>query len=130
MEKDVKDILTKLYKGHFFVKFCLLLLADREVGVKLKRNSGNKKPPVLAEFVIQIHCAPGGIRTPNNGSEDRCDIHFTTGAVRGLYTNCQIKKKVYNTPRYQFISCGYGLVVEHVLAKDETGVRFSLPAPQ
>jgi hypothetical protein len=24
--------------------------------------------------------------------------------------------------------CGYGLVVEHVLAKDETGVRFSLPA--
>ena len=22
---------------------------------------------------------PGGIRTPNNGSEDRCDIHFTTG---------------------------------------------------
>jgi hypothetical protein len=25
--------------------------------------------------------------------------------------------------------CGYGLVVEHVLAKDETGVRFSLSAP-
>ena len=25
--------------------------------------------------------------------------------------------------------CGHGLVVEHVLAKDETGVRFSLPAP-
>lgn len=24
--------------------------------------------------------------------------------------------------------CGYGLVVERVLAKDETGVRFSLPA--
>ena len=24
--------------------------------------------------------------------------------------------------------CGYGLVVEHVLAKDETGVRFSYPA--
>ena len=23
---------------------------------------------------------------------------------------------------------GYGLVAEHVLAKDETGVRFSLPA--
>ena len=23
---------------------------------------------------------------------------------------------------------GYGLVVEHVLAKDETGVQFSLPA--
>ena len=28
------------------------------------------------------------------------------------------------------INCGYGLVVEHVLAKDETGVRFSLPAPK
>ena len=25
--------------------------------------------------------------------------------------------------------CEYGLVVEHVLAKDETGVRFSLLAP-
>lgn len=24
--------------------------------------------------------------------------------------------------------CGVGLVVEHVLAKDETGVRFSYPA--
>lgn len=29
---------------------------------------------------ICVECAPGGIRTPNNGSEDRCDIHFTTGA--------------------------------------------------
>ena len=27
-------------------------------------------------------------------------------------------------------SCGHGLVVEHVLAKDETGVRFSLAAPK
>ena len=26
------------------------------------------------------NCAPGRIRTLNNGSEDRCDIHFTTGA--------------------------------------------------
>ena len=26
-------------------------------------------------------CAPGGIRTPNDGSEDRYDIHFTTGAI-------------------------------------------------
>ena len=25
--------------------------------------------------------APGGIRTPNDSSEDCCDIHFTTGAV-------------------------------------------------
>ena len=24
--------------------------------------------------------APGGTRTPNNGSEDHSDIHFTTGA--------------------------------------------------
>ena len=29
-------------------------------------------------------CAPGGIRTPNDGSEDRYDIHFTTGALRVL----------------------------------------------
>ncbi len=27
-------------------------------------------------------CAPGGIRTPNDGSEDRRDIHFTTEASR------------------------------------------------
>jgi hypothetical protein len=26
-------------------------------------------------------CAPGGTRTPNNGSEDRRDIHFTTRAM-------------------------------------------------
>ena len=26
-------------------------------------------------------CAPRGIRTPNNGSEDRRDIHFTMGAL-------------------------------------------------
>ena len=31
-------------------------------------------------LMIPAFCAPGGIRTPNNGSEDRCDIHFTTGA--------------------------------------------------
>ena len=31
-------------------------------------------------------CAPGGIRTPNNGSEDRCDIHFTMGAIAVYYT--------------------------------------------
>ncbi len=30
-------------------------------------------------------CAPGGIRTPNDGSEDRCDIHFTTGAEPASY---------------------------------------------
>ncbi len=29
----------------------------------------------------------------------------------------------------EFDDCGYGLVVEHVLAKDEMGVRFPLPAP-
>ncbi len=26
--------------------------------------------------------------------------------------------------------CGHGLVVEHILAKDKTGVRFSLAAQQ
>ena len=33
-------------------------------------------------FSPENYCAPGGIRTPNSGSEDRCDIHFTTGAFR------------------------------------------------
>ena len=36
--------------------------------------------------------------------------------------------KYYNAT--VFFNCGYGLVVEHVLAKDETGVRFSLAAPK
>lgn len=31
---------------------------------------------------------------------------------------------------YSAKTCGYGLVVERVLAKDETGVRFSLAAPK
>ena len=30
--------------------------------------------------------APGGIRTPNNGSEDRRDIHFTTRANFSLFS--------------------------------------------
>ena len=37
----------------------------------------------------------------------------------------QIRHDCYNGE-----TCGYGLVVECVLAKDETGVRFSLPAPR
>ena len=32
-------------------------------------------------------CALGGIRTPNNGSEDRYDIHFTTSAISTYYLN-------------------------------------------
>ena len=28
--------------------------------------------------------APGGNRTPNNGSEDRSYIHLTTGALRNF----------------------------------------------
>jgi hypothetical protein len=35
---------------------------------------------------------------------------------------------LYKEYRILVTTCGYGLVVECVLAKDETGVRFSLPA--
>jgi hypothetical protein len=38
---------------------------------------------------LPAFCAPGGIRTPNDGSEDRRDIHFTTGA------NAKITYKLY-----------------------------------
>ena len=45
-------------------------------------------------------CAPGGIRTPNDGSEDRCDIHFTTGALDKYHTLnnsvSQVTKSVYD----------------------------------
>src|SRR3989338_7317609 len=33
--------------------------------------------------------APGGTRTPNDSSEDCCDIHFTTGALK-LINNLMI----------------------------------------
>ncbi len=35
--------------------------------------------------LYSLNGAPGGIRTPNNGSEDRYDIHFTTGAMDVSY---------------------------------------------
>lgn len=38
-------------------------------------------------------CAPGGIRTPNNGSEDRYDIHFTTGAMGVSYATSRKNQK-------------------------------------
>ena len=31
---------------------------------------------------FSVLCAPARTRTWNDGSEDRCDIHFTTGAIR------------------------------------------------
>jgi len=36
--------------------------------------------------------------------------------------------EIYNSVVLVLRGSGYGLVVERVLAKDETGVRFSLPA--
>ncbi len=41
--------------------------------------------------------APGGIRTPNDGSEDRRDIHFTTGAVLSLYINTIFYQNSFNS---------------------------------
>ena len=46
-------------------------------------------------------------------------------AVPGSSPGGSTKEKVY---AIVFNVRGYGLVVEHVLAKDETGVRFSLSA--
>lgn len=45
----------------------------------------NKLSPKI-KISKEIKNAPGGIRTPNNGSEDRCDIHFTTGAKSSKIT--------------------------------------------
>ena len=45
------------------------------------------KIPCLSSFVsivlnyLIIYRTLGGIRTPNNSSEDCCDIHFTTRAI-------------------------------------------------
>ena len=46
-------------------------------------------------------------------------------AVPGSSPGGSTKRKVC---AIVFNVCGYGLVVEHILAKDETGVRFSLSA--
>lgn len=35
---------------------------------------------------LSAACAPARTRTQNNGSEDRCDIHFTTGALMHHHT--------------------------------------------
>lgn len=43
--------------------------------------------------------------------------------MAGALKNCQRCDMVYNC-----VVRGYGLVVERVLAKDESGVRFSVPA--
>ncbi|MEY2664592.1 MAG: hypothetical protein RIT04_400 [Candidatus Parcubacteria bacterium] len=47
-------------------------------------------------YFLLLTGAPGGIRTPNNGSEDRYDIHFTTGAYEH-HTRQYAKIKSYTT---------------------------------
>ena len=49
----------------------------------------------------------------------RCTLLQDNKPLRGLFVG-----SIYKIGRI----CGYGLVVECVLAKDETRVRFSLPA--
>ncbi len=45
----------------------------------------------ISHVSILNRCAPARIRTWNNGSEDRCDIHFTTGAwLKTLLTDVMI----------------------------------------
>lgn len=66
--------------------------------------------------------------TPTQCSRGEMDI--TTGfepVIGGSNPSESTKVKVYDIVFSVRVS-GYGLVVEHVLAKDETGVRFSLSA--
>jgi hypothetical protein len=44
---------------------------------------------------VFIFCASGGIRTPNNGSEDRRDIHFTTDASEESIAYCLTFARIY-----------------------------------
>ncbi len=55
--------------------FSNMTVIDKKV--EIARNNWLQRV-VLEPFVLDG--APAGIRTPNDGSEDRCDIHFTTGA--------------------------------------------------
>ena len=56
-------------------------------------------------------CAPARIRTQNNGSEDRCDIHFTTGAK----CKCQYTLSCYENQ--------YRYVIIHLMTEN-----FSIPS--
>ena len=49
--------------------------------------AGRQGLSCVKQFTHSVAGAPGGIRTPNNGSEDRCDIHFTTGALKNNIAN-------------------------------------------
>ena len=50
---------------------------------RLTARQARLRPPTYYTNRLISNCASalGGIRTPNNGSEDRCDIHFTTRAL-------------------------------------------------
>ena len=43
---------------------------------------------------LKRFCAPARTRTWNDGSEDRSDIHFTTGAISVLYIIVCVRGKV------------------------------------
>ena len=55
---------------------------------------------------------------------------FGTSDVGSIPAGGMLLYFVGGLARRSFSEGGYGLVVEHILAKDETGVRFSLPAPK
>ncbi len=64
-----------------------------------------------------MFCAPGGIRTPNNGSEDRRDIHFTTRAL--VKTTTKLGK-------YQSLSYNFSMNVSFEIPKKVSQITQTL----
>lgn len=58
---------------------------SKRLRVLVERSPG----PFLCAKRLHL-CAPARTRTQNSGSEDRCDIHFTTGAYSFLFEYAKI----------------------------------------
>ncbi len=67
---------------------------------------GLHKSQVLDKF-----CAPRGIRTPNNSSEDCRDIHFTMGALKPLILYI-ILNLFTNKPYFSILKMDCNLVIK------------------
>ena len=67
-----------------FARVCLLVLAGAQ----------NQRPSCFRRLGLRFLCAPARTRTWNDGSEDRSDIHFTTGAFRYLLTQIGFTRNI------------------------------------
>ena len=93
----LKSLQTSYIAATPFEKRRLLreVTSNRSVSGKSLEITLREPYLTLANRPVFIGCAPGGTRTPNDGSEDRCDIHFTTGAwCHNTRTGARTQQKI------------------------------------